>query len=93
MGATREEGSTRIRGRRDLEDYDYAIAVGKRTGVICLRLTEVEKMVFRRMIEALERSTQSRRDGESVGTHLRKQDELRAGLDALGDIIAAMDGT
>lgn len=37
-------------------------------------------MVFRRMLEALERIE-------------RKQDELRAGLDALGDIVAAMDGT
>lgn len=37
-------------------------------------------MVFRRMLEALERIE-------------RKQDELRAGLSALGDIVAAMDGT
>lgn len=50
-------------------------------------------MVFRRMIEALERIKRNQEETENqLELILRKQDELRAGLDALGDIIAAMDG-
>ena len=50
-------------------------------------------MVFRRMIEALERIKRNQEEtGNQLELILRKQDELRAGLDALGDIIAAMDG-
>ncbi len=50
-------------------------------------------MVFRRMIEALERIKHNQEEtGNQLELILRKQDELRAGLDALGDIIAAMDG-
>lgn len=50
-------------------------------------------MVFRRTIEALERIKRNQEEtGNQLELILRKQDELRAGLDALGDIIAAMDG-
>ena len=50
-------------------------------------------MVFRRTIEALERIKRNQEEtGNQLELILRKQDELRAGLDALGDIVAAMDG-
>ena len=50
-------------------------------------------MVFRRTIEALERIKRNQEEtGNQLELILRKQDELRAGLDALGDIITAMDG-
>ena len=50
-------------------------------------------MVFRRTIEALERIKRNQEEtGNQLELILRKQDELRAGLDALGDIRAAMDG-
>ncbi len=51
-------------------------------------------MVFRRMLEALERIERNQEEAEKqFELILRKQDKLRAGLDALGDIVAAMDGT